>query len=240
MNLLAGRMKKPPRMVYCSSLAAAGPARVGKPRAEVDGTSPVSMYGRSKLAGELAVRQFANQVPSVIVRPPFVYGPGDATNLPPLMAMARLGVYLKAGFGPKHFSFIHVDDLCDALYAAATHDRTLSDADPLQGIYFVADPREYSWEDFCQALSTALGKRRARVIPLPEFFGYATGLGAELAGRVVGTVPIMSRDKAREMQCEAWTCSPARATSEMAFEAAFPLAKGLENTVAWYRKEGWI
>ena len=234
------RCPKPPRLVYCSSLAAAGPARVGHPRNERDESKPVSRYGRSKLAAEEVVRQFASRIPALILRPPFVYGPGDATNLPPLMAMARWGVYLKAGFGPKQFSFIHVDDLCAALYQASFHGSTLSESDPTQGVYFVADPAQYSWEQFCEALSQAMGKSKPRVIPLPEMFGYAAGLGSELGGRVMGTVPIMSRDKAREMRCEAWTCSTERAQSEMSFQAVHALVGGLEHTVAWYRKEGWI
>ncbi len=233
------RCEKPPRLVYCSSLAAAGPAMVGKPRLEDEEAAPVSIYGRSKLGGELAARQYADRVPTVIVRPPFVYGPGDSVNLPPLMAMARFGLYLKAGLGPKHFSFIHVHDLCEGLLAAALKGRTLSPEDPTAGVYFLADPTPYSWEQFCETLSEALGKSKPTVIPLPEFFGYAAGLGSEITGRLRGVVPIMSRDKAREMQCEAWTCNSDRATAEMAFTAR-PLQAGLNDTVAWYRKEGMI
>ena len=77
--------------------------------------APVSIYGRSKLGGEQAVREFADRVPSVIVRPPIVYGPGRQEFLPSMLPMARLGVMLKSGFGPKHYSLIHVDDLCTAL-----------------------------------------------------------------------------------------------------------------------------
>src|SRR5215813_3515799 len=124
------RQKRPPRLVVCSSLAAAGPARIGRPRTEDEQPAPVSMYGRSKLAAEQAAREFSDRVPTVIVRPPFVYGPGDLTNLPPLIAMGKTGVYLKAGLGPKHFSFVHVDDLNQALIAAADRGKTLSRGKP--------------------------------------------------------------------------------------------------------------
>ena len=102
-----------------SGAASAGPHRGGA-------RAPVSMYGRSKLGGEQAVREFADQVPTVIVRPPIVYGPGDLDQVPPLIAMGKTGVYLKAGMGPKHFSFVHVDDLNQALIAAAERGKTLS------------------------------------------------------------------------------------------------------------------
>ena len=232
------RQKRPPRLVLCSSLAAAGPARIGKPRTEDEQPAPVSMYGRSKLAAEQAAREFADRVPTVIVRPPFVYGPGDLTNLPPLIAMGKTGVYLKAGLGPKHFSFVHVDDLNQALLAAAERGKTLTREDPTQGVYFASDPNPYSWEDFCTSLSRALGRGKPKVIPLPEFLGWATGAGAELGSRLLGTVSIMNRDKAKEMAQEAWTCSPARAAEEIGFRPEYPLDPGLENTVAWYRTQG--
>lgn len=233
------RLEKPPRLVFCSSLAAAGPATIGKPRREEDPPAPISTYGRSKLGGELAVRQYAGAVPSVIVRPPIVYGPGDSVNLPPLLAMGRLGLFLKAGLGPKHYSFIHVEDLCEALIAAASLGKNLSPSEEAQGVYFVADPQLYSWEEFCQALALALGGRKARVLPLPDALGYAVGLTSELAGRLTNQVPILNRDKAREMRQAAWTCSPARAQNEIAF-AARELPQGLRHTVEWYRREGWI
>ncbi|MBI3182261.1 MAG: NAD-dependent epimerase/dehydratase family protein [Myxococcales bacterium] len=234
------RLERPPRLVYCSSLSAAGPAAIDRPRREEEPPAPISTYGKSKLGGEIAVRQYADRVPSVIVRPPIVYGPGDSINLPPLLAMGRLGVFLKAGLGPKQYSFIHVDDLCEALVAASTRGKTISQDDPTQGIYFVADPHAYSWEEFCDALSHALNGRRARVFPLPEAVGYAVGLGSELAGRFTKQVPLLSRDKAREMRQPAWTCSPARAKEEIDFSAARDLREGLRHTLEWYRQEGLL
>jgi len=229
-----------PRLVVCSSLAAAGPARIGRPRSEDETPRPVSFYGRSKLAAEDAVRAESSSVRAVVLRPPFVYGPGDEVNLPPLLAMARRGLFLKSGLGPKQFSFIHVDDLCQALVAAGERGETLSPGDPVRGVYFVADPRLYAWEEFCVALARALGRRRARVLALPESVGWLAAAGSELAARVRGTVSILNRDKAREMAQEAWTCTPERAVVELGFQPRYPLEGGLAQTVAWYRQQGMV
>jgi dihydroflavonol-4-reductase len=242
-RLLAQAMARkpvPPRLVVCSSLAAAGPARIGHPRTEEQAARPVSLYGRSKLAAEEAVRAEARTVPAIILRPPFVYGPGDEVNLPPLLAMARHGVFLKSGLGPKEFSFIHVDDLCRALIAAGERGETLSTENPVQGVYFVADPRAYAWEEFCEALSHALGRSNARVISVPESVGWLAAAGSELASRLQRKVSILNRDKAREMAQEAWTCSPERAMDALNFRPTYTLDGGLKHTVAWYRQQGIV
>ena len=179
----AAAQPNPPRFVYCSSLAAAGPSRAGHPKTEDDAEAPISSYGRSKLAGELALRAFSDRLPCVVVRPPIVYGPADREFLPSLFSMAKVGVILKSGFGPKHYSLIHVDDLCEALYAAALRGNTLDALDTRRGVYFVSDDVEYTWEQVCITLSEAMGKGRPRVLPVPDAISYAAGLGGELQAR---------------------------------------------------------
>ncbi|HLL06336.1 MAG TPA: NAD-dependent epimerase/dehydratase family protein [Myxococcaceae bacterium] len=225
----------PPRLVYCSSLAAGGPSVPGRPRREEEPAAPVSLYGRSKLGGEQALREYAGRVPCVVLRPPIVYGPGDQEFLPSILPMARLGLVLKSGFGPKHYSVIHVDDLCTALLAAAERGQTLKTEDPSTGVYTVSDGTEYAWEEVCAKLATALGHAKPpAVVPVPETVSYVVGLGSELAARVRGTVPMLSRDKVREMRCPAWTCSTERATRELGFTPAIPLAQGLVSALSDY------
>lgn len=235
------QMKKPPRLVLCSSIAAGGPARLGAPLRETDTPSPLSVYGRSKLAGEKAARQYADKVPTVIVRPPTVYGPADKEFLGSFLTMGKLGLFVKPGFGPKEYSLIHVNDLCEALVAAAEKGKTISAERPDDGVYYVSDGREYRWEEFCAAFSRALGRRDdGRIIPVPGSLAYLVGLGAEVGGRILGTVPIMNRDKAREIVHEAWTCSSERARNELEFVPAYTLQSGLAHSVDWFRKEGWL
>ncbi|MEE9161328.1 MAG: NAD(P)-dependent oxidoreductase, partial [Candidatus Neomarinimicrobiota bacterium] len=63
------------RFVMVSSLAAAGPAKMGQPLTESSPPAPVSWYGKTKLAGEQALK--GAPFPWTVLRPCMVYGPHD-------------------------------------------------------------------------------------------------------------------------------------------------------------------
>jgi dihydroflavonol-4-reductase len=224
-------LPSPPRLVVCSSLAAAGPARPGRPRTEDEPPAPVSHYGRSKLAGELAVRELAGLLTAVVIRPPIVYGPGDPAFLPSLLPMIRGGLVLKSGFGPRHYSVIHVDDLCGALLAAATGGGAMVPDVPDSGVYTVSDGMEHTWQGICRTVAAALGRRPPLVLPVPHSVTRGVAECAEALGRLRGFVPPLNRDKTRELRCEAWTCSAERARTELGFVPSIPLAEGIAATL---------
>ncbi len=68
----AAAAPRPPRLVFVSSIAAAGPSRPGQPIDEARPPVPVTDYGRSKLAGELVAR--TGGLSWTALRPPVVYG----------------------------------------------------------------------------------------------------------------------------------------------------------------------
>ncbi|HEX2315216.1 MAG TPA: NAD(P)-dependent oxidoreductase, partial [Thermomonospora sp.] len=217
-------LPRPPRLVVCSSLAAAGPSMPPRTRRGSTPPQPVSWYGASKRAGEEAVREYADRVEAVILRPAVVYGPGDAALLPPLLRMVRLGLAFAPG--PRRCSMVYVDDLCTALLSACEKGTPLCPRNPDVGIYPISDGREYGWPDLYGAVAEALGRRPPILIPAPAFAVRTVATLAELLTRTHGTVPALNRDKAREMRCVAWTCSPTAATRDLDFTPTMSLPNG--------------
>lgn len=208
----------PPRLVLCSSLAAAGPAR---------GSGPVSVYGASKLAAERVVRYHAHRVPSIILRPGIVHGPEEPALLPTLLPMVRLGLVVKPGFGPRRYSVIYVGDLCTALLAAAEHAGAHTTA-----IHAVSDGLRHHWRDICAAIAGAEGRRAPAVLPVPVPLLAAVAALAELTGRLRGTVPALNRDKVREMRHADWTCASGGTVPELGFTPATSLLDGFRAALA--------
>lgn len=218
------------RMVHVSSLAVSGPTVPGRPLEEADRDRPVTPYGRSKQAGEEAVR--ASGVAFTIVRPPVVYGPRDRQVLR-LFRIAKTGVAPLLGDGTQELSFVHAADLARALMAAgespATEGRT----------YHAAHPERVTQRAFVQAIGRAVG-RSVRTLPLPPLVVRGALWSTGAFARVLGRATLLSHEKADELLAPAWTCSSEALARDAGWRAGIPLEEGLRETAEWYRRAGWL
>lgn len=229
----------PPVLVVVSSLAAAGPSVVGQALTESDSANPISNYGRSKLAGELAARQWAAQMPICIVRPPVVFGPGDRAGLVIVRAISKSGVHVIHRTGLP-LSLIHADDLANALLLVARYGERLDPTDPRgTGTYYAADPAESSYAEMGQMIAQGL-ERTVRVLKVRKWvLGFAAGYG-EMVGRLSGKPMPMNCDKLREGTASGWVASPAKLINQTGFKPARSLADRYKETIEWYRRTGWL
>ena len=213
--------------VLISSLAAAGPSSVGRPRLETGPRRPVSDYGRSKAEAEaLAEQDWPFR--TAVLRPPALYGPGDTAFLP-LFRAARRGWTARIG-NIQELSLMHGRDAAEAAVLLADDARA-------RGIYFVDDGADYEFADLADAAGEAWG-RRIRTLTIPQTM-------LELAARVVGgrraaRMPLLAPDRLRDSAQEAWTCDGSRLRDQLGFESRFDLFTGFADTLAWYRREGWL
>jgi nucleoside-diphosphate-sugar epimerase len=218
------------RLVHVSSLAVTGPTTPGRPLAEAREARPLTAYGRSKEAGEAAVR--ASGAAFTILRPAAVYGPRDRAFLP-LFRAARHGVVPLLGDGGQELSLVHAEDLASALLAAALAPATLGRT------YHVAHPTPTTQRDLAAAIGRAVG-RRVRTVTLPALLVRAILSLAGGVARAAGGVPFLDGDKARELLAPAWTCSSEALVRDGEWKAGVPLEEGLAGTARSYRAAGWL
>lgn len=226
---------QPKRLVYVSSLAAAGPSRRGRPAVETDPPHPVSIYGWSKLAGEEVVRR--SSLSWTIVRPPAVYGPRDRGFLK-FFQLAQRRLVPLIGKPDQELSLIYAADLAAALVACAQPNcsgRTYFASHPEIVLLRQAAVATYR----SVAASKGLASRPVVVrVPGPVARSLL-GLMGWLAARK-GKASILSADKARELLAESWTCSPAALERDTGWKAATDLESGLRLTARWYQEHGWL
>jgi nucleoside-diphosphate-sugar epimerase len=215
--------------ILVSSLAAAGPGVEGACVSVSDTPRPVSAYGRSKLAGEEAVRSAG--VKYTILRPSAVYGPRE-TAIRDLFVAASRGFVPVLGGGKPRIQLVHVADASAAVLGALSRGAR-------NETFFVAHPEVLDYRQVAVTLSR-LRTPAARLVPVPAVLIRAAGALAEIATAFSSGPPVFNREKARELLQEAWTCDVADAQTALGqpFKTAF--AEGARSTWEWYRAEGLL
>lgn len=221
------------RFVHISSIAAHGPSPDGRPRLPGADPHPVTAYGRSKLAGEIALRQSPLADRAVIFRPPAIYGPRDAALLP-FFQLAKWHFAPLLEGGHNRTSMVYGPDCAQAALLAAT-----AEADVGGNVYYPEDGAVYTWRDMLAFIEEAAGKKMLAV-PTPRFAYAAAALGSELFGRATNRAVIFDRDKVREMSQDAWVCSADALRTDLGWRPRVLGREGTRLTYRWYKANHWL
>lgn len=253
------------RVVYVSSLMAAGPSHGAVARREHHAhRAGFTLYGDSKLGGEKIAWQQATSgdIEAVIVRPPLVYGPRD-TDVLQMIKSANAGLIAQPGLGrPAWLSAIHALDLVEGIALAgargtplpsdpasehvlaghgAPHDHVPEHPDhPAgRGIYYFTDGGQHTVTSFGRVAAAALG-RKALALRFPGPAVLTVAAVNTFVGKLRGKAPALSLDKARGSLSPGWWCDDAKAVHELGYQPRYPLEQGLEHTVRWLREQRWL
>ncbi|MFH2037020.1 MAG: NAD(P)-dependent oxidoreductase [Candidatus Zixiibacteriota bacterium] len=232
-NLLNSAMKNLSlkKFILISSLAGVGPSEYGQPLTEDAIPHPLTAYGRSKLRGEEEVLKFSDKINSVIIRPPAIYGPHDKEMLAFFETLNnRIKPYL--GNLRRKIQLVHVDDLAYGVSLALKAD-TISGS-----VYYIAEKQSYSYCALIRMIRKAVGR-----VALPIYF---PGWGLKIIAffsqsifKALGKSPMFTVEKANEI-LRNWEVSTDKAREELGYESQIDFPTGAQETVWWYREEGWL
>ena len=232
---LAAQLPRTARMIVLSSLAAGGPT---PDEAEVRGMHhadrPVSLYGASKLTME---RELRNRLGSrlLILRPPMVLGPRDAATLP-LFKMAAGAIRIKPGFAAKHYSWVDVGELCEAIIAvsaAATPDWEK------HGPFYLGSEQLITDTELIATAASVIGGRGV-TLSAPQVAIRLASLLIDAIPAWRAAAPSLGRDRVREILPGRWVSDGKPFAEHFGWKPAKNLRQTLGETAEWLKKEGKI
>lgn len=196
--------------------------------------NPYMNYGRSKMEMELAVRERADQIETVLIRAPWFYGPNQPPRQTLFFQMVRDGKGPIVGSGNNLRSMAYVDNLCQGLILAAIRERAAG------RVYWIADRRPYSMNEIMDTIERLLEKE----------FGHACkhkrmklpGLASEVAWLADKTLQALGVYHQKihvlsEMN-KTIACSVARAERDLGYQPTVALEEGMRRSLRWCAENG--
>jgi nucleoside-diphosphate-sugar epimerase len=146
-------------------------------------------YTQSKADAESVVWRHVREhrLPAVILRPGFVYGPGDRNVLPRIVEKIRSGKMKLIGRGERLLNNTSVENLCDAILLAIETPNIEGEA------FNIRDERLVTREEFINTIADYLDKPHPGHVP--ELLARALVRPIEFFARLTGrqTAPLVTR-----------------------------------------------
>ena len=224
----------PKRFVYISTLSVFGPQheRDYAPIRDNDPPRPNTAYGLSKLHAEESLGRM-DWLPWVVLRPTGVYGPRERDYYLMVKSVAR-HVDVAAGFRRQDLTFVYVLDVVQAVFRALKQEGVVHRA------YFLTDGHVYSSRAYTDLVRRELGGPWVVRLTLPLWLLRAVSCVAGGWAALWRKGSTLSPDKYRIMKQRNWRCDIGPAVRELGYAPRYDLARGVAESVAWYRQEGWL
>ena len=219
------------RIVHVSSITVHGIDVRGTADENAPLRNSPNPYSRSKVAGERLLKRMIREdgAPITIVRPGWIYGPGDAASFARVTRMVEKGRMAMIGSGGNHLPLIYVEDVAQGVLLAGEASRAEGRS------YLLVNDELVTQRDFLATIAAELGvPAPSRRIP----YKAAVMLGAlsESLGHLARRrqPPPLMRYGLQLLGGENRFII-GRARLELGFQPQVGLADGIRRSVMWYR-----
>jgi len=229
--LAAARRAGVGRVVHFSSIAVLGAVKAGDAADEDYPAAPRTLYDRTKFAAEQAARLAAAKgLDVVIIRPGWVYGPGDRRTFKFIRAICRRRSALIAGAQGRQTP-VFIDDLTAGTLLAAQKGRA-------GAVYHLAGDEILTAEEMTAMVAAACGVAGPR-LRLPRRLAQAAAFCLEKTFGLFKVETPINRGKLAFF-LDPKAMSSARAKKELGYRPATDFRTGVASAIAWYRQNGWL
>lgn len=230
--LEAALREKVKKFVYCSTCGVHG--NVENPPGKED--SPINAadyYQQTKYEAEPIVKEYQKKgMPTTILRPAAIYGPGDPERFFMIFKRVQKGTFPMFGNGRTLYHPLYIDHLVDAHVLAMEPGR--GDGEE----YLIADEEYVEIETLVKKTAAALGVD----VKIPHFPVMPVVAIGHICEKVCKpfkiTPPIFPRRVDWYRQNRAFSVEKAK--RDLGYNPTVSLDEGLRRTAEWYKQEGYL
>ena len=208
----------------------------GTDETELPNTEGIDGYTLTKVEAEQLVLKHVDekQLPAVVLRPGFIYGPRDRTVLPRLMEKIKTGEFRFLGSGEQLMNNTYVKHLVDAIFLAIENDEVLGE------VFNIHDGTLVSKRNFMKVVAEEANYEvPTKSVPL----GVAKFLAKILEGLwkllKKKEAPILSNARIKFLGLNL-DFSIEKAKQKLGFAPDVPFAEGMKTTIDWFKEQGMV
>lgn len=198
--------------------------------------NPYMHYGRSKRIGEDLVNEtsLAGKMETVIIRPPWFYGPGQPPRQSLFFSMIKTGKVPIVGSGENLRSMAYIDNICQGLMLAERTEAARGKT------YWIADRHPYTMNEIVDTIERLLetefnlpvAHQRMRLPDIASEIALAIDATLQGAGFYHQKIHVLS-----EMN-KSIACSISKAEQELHYDPKISLEEGMRRSIKWALDNG--
>ncbi len=198
--------------------------------------APYMGYGKSKMLAEQLVNAAGKnkKLETVIIRPPWFYGPGQPPRQSLFFEMIRDGKGPIVGGGENRRSMAYIDNICQGLHLCERVERAAG------GTYWIADRRPYTMNEIMDTVERVMEqdfgvKVAHKRMRLPGIMSQVAWLVDKLLqglGLYHQKIHVLS-----EMN-KTIACSVKKAEEELGYDPKVDLPEGMRRSIHWMIENG--
>lgn len=198
--------------------------------------NPYMQYGKTKMMAEEIVTRAhgTGEIETVIIRPPWFYGPGQPPRQTLFFEMIRDGKAPIVGDGQNRRSMAYVDNICQGLLLCEKVEKAAGQ------IYWIADRRPYPMNEIIDTIEKVLEedfsvKCAHKRMKLP---GFASEVAWLLDTTIQGMGAYHQKIHVLSEMNKTIACSIAKAERELGYDPKVDLEEGMRRSIQWMLDRG--
>ncbi len=221
------------RFIHISSLAVLGM----HDHYQTNETAPYEKTGDpycdTKIEAEKRVMEaYRKGLPTVIVRPGFIYGPRDRQFLPRVFKFLKAGKFVYIGNGEKILNLTHVSNLIDAILLAAKNDTAVGQ------IYNVTDDGKVTRKKLIETICDVANlPKPTKSIPIPVAKVICAVCETYTKLTKSKETPLLNRARMKFLALNL-DFDISKIRKELNYQPRVDLKKGMQETVDWFQRSG--